>query len=55
MGRNVLVPKPENHVYEEVVKPFLEKLKPHSEPSFPSLLIPNLPLEKRARINLDYE
>jgi hypothetical protein len=55
MGRNVFVPKLDNHVYEEVVKPFLEKFKPHSKPSFPSLAIPNLPLEKRARINLDYE
>jgi len=45
----------DNDIYEEVVKPLLEKCKFDVEPSFsvpPSL---DSPLEKRALVNFDYE
>jgi hypothetical protein len=55
MGCNVFVAEPDNDVYEEVMKLFLEKSKPHLELGFSSRPIPNSLLKKRAQINFDYE
>jgi len=45
----------DNYVYEEVVKPFLEKFKLDLEHGFFSQPLPDSPLEKKAQINLDCE
>jgi hypothetical protein len=47
--------EPNNDVYEEVVKPLLEKLKPNLELGFSSRPFPDSLPEKRARVNLDCE
>jgi hypothetical protein len=55
IGRDVFVLELDNDVYEEVVKPLLEKSKPkveHVLSTWPPL---DSPLEKKARINKDCE
>jgi len=47
--------EPNNHVYEKVVKPLLEKFKLDLEPSFSIQPPPNLPPEKKTQVNLDCE
>ncbi len=39
--------EPNNDVYEEVLKPLLEKFKPHLEPNFPSQPFPNSHSKKK--------
>jgi hypothetical protein len=45
----------DNDVYEEVVKPFLEKSKPNVELGFSTQPPPDSPLKKRMQVNLDCE
>jgi hypothetical protein len=55
IGRHVFVLELDNDVYEEVVKPLLEKSKPNLELVFSSRPFLDSPHEKKAQINLDYE
>ncbi len=55
IGHNVFVMEPNNDVYEEVVKPFLEKSKLDLEIGVSTQPPPNLPPEKRVWINFDCE
>ncbi len=42
-------------VYEEVIKPLLEKVKPHVELGLTTRPLLNLPPNKRVQVNLDSE
>jgi hypothetical protein len=55
IGRDIFVLKPDNDVYEEIVKPLLEKLKPEVEHGLSTRPPLDSPPNKRTQINIDCE
>ncbi len=55
IGHDVFVLELDNDVYEEVVKPLLEKSKPNLELGFSSQPYLDSPPKKRTWVNLDCE